>query len=122
MQAANVRLLEEARLASPGKLIVLLDLPQDFSGAGMIGRPELLEAMLTKPVVDADQSSRFVTLARPIPGPNEYIYTKLLATIYGDPKCSRFLHWSKDDRGYVEWTMPEGAETLNITEFPVEAL
>lgn len=118
MKAANVELLDEARATKGDQSNVLIDLPQDFSGAGMIGRHELLESMLNKPVADADYASKFVTLVRPIPGPIEYIYPSLLATIYGDSSLRKFLHWSKDDGGYVDWSVPQGVETLVVTEFP----
>ncbi len=118
MQNLNIKLLAEAGQVSPGKVIVLIDLPQDYSGAGMIGRPELLESMMTKPVADADHASKFVTLTRPIPGPIEYVYPNLLATVYGDSSTDKVLHWSKDDRGYIDWRMPEGAQTIDVTKFP----
>jgi hypothetical protein len=118
MQNLNIKLLAEAGQVSPGKVIVLIDLPQDYSGAGMIGRPELLESMMTKPVAEADHASKFVTLTRPIPGPIEYVYPNLLATVYGDSSTQKVLHWSKEDSGYIDWRMPEGAQTMDVTEFP----
>lgn len=119
MQSATARLLNESRSTSPEQSVVLIDLPQDFSGAGMIGRPELLESMLNKPVADADYAGKFVSLVRPIPGPIEYVYPSLLASIYGDQRCRKFLHWSKDDGAFIDWVMPAGLENLVVTEFPV---
>ncbi len=119
MQSATAKLLDEARLTTAEQSVVLIDLPQDFSGAGMIGRPELLESMLNKPVADADYAGKFVSLVRPIPGPIEYIYPSLLASIYGDQRCRKFLHWSKDDGAFIDWVMPAGLENLAVTEFPV---
>lgn len=118
MQSANAKLRAEAQSTGAGECVVLIDLPQDLSGAGLIGRHEYLASMLNKPISDADYASKFVTLARPIPGPIEYIYPNLLATLYGDSRCRKFLHWSKDDGGYVDWSLPDGVETLDVSEFP----
>jgi len=118
MQSANEKLLSEARSTPEGRSVVLIDLPQDYSGAGMIGRPELLDYMLTKPVADGDYAKKFVSLVRPIPGPIEYIYPNLLATTYGDPQARKFLHWDKDVGSYVDWMKPGGSQTVELTEFP----
>lgn len=117
MQALQAQLVEVAKTVPQGKSIVLIDLPQDFSGSGMIGRPEMLKTMFTRPLAAEDYAGRFVTLARPIPGAVEFCYPQLIATVCSDARSVRSLRWSKDAGGFVEWAIPGGAETLLASSF-----
>jgi hypothetical protein len=117
MQELQTKLKTETRSLPPSGSIVLIDIPQDFSGSGMVGRPEYLTYMFDKPVADADYASRMVTLARPIPGPVEYFYPDVLATVYGDSRGAKWLQWSRGDRGFIEWVKPSGASRLDLSKF-----
>lgn len=114
MRVLETQLKDATRSLSGSDSIVLIDIPQDFSGSGMLGRPEYLDLMFTKPVADADYAKRMVTLARPIPGPSEYFYPDVLATIYGDKRAAKWFMWSRDERAFVNWKRPSGAQSLNL--------
>lgn len=122
MRGMDTQLKNATRSLSEPDSIVLIDIPQDFSGSGMIGRPEYLRLMFTKPVADADYADRIVTLARPVPGPSEYFYPSVLASIYGDKRAVNWFIWSRDARAFTDWKPPVGAKllALNVT-LPVES-
>lgn len=127
MRALQSQLIAETRTLPPDGSLVLIDLPQDFSGSGLIGRPEYLIEIFNRPYQDADYARRMLTLARPVPGPNEYVYPNLLERLYLDRSATKWFHWSKDDRGFVQWTKPQGTQALaldvtNLAESKVENL
>jgi len=109
------KLKEETRTLPAGASIVLTDVPQDFAGSGMVGRPEFLVQMLNKPVADANYAEKIITLARPIPGPVEYVYPVVLTETYADSRAAKWFRWDKDERGFVSWARPEGALALALS-------
>lgn len=122
MRVLDTQLKETARSLSETDSVVLIDVPQDFSGSGLIGRPEYLTLMFTKPVADANYADKMVTLARPVPGPAEYFYPDVLASIYGDKRAAKWLIWSRDERKYVDWKLPSGARSLGLSvSVPLES-
>jgi hypothetical protein len=114
MRVTDAQLKAATRALSDSESIVLINIPQDFAGSGLIGRPEYLRLMFSKPVSDADYADKMVTLARPVPGPAEYFYPDVLASIYGDKRAVKWFIWSTDARSFVDWKAPVGAKSLSL--------
>ncbi|MCC7529950.1 MAG: hypothetical protein IT342_15610 [Candidatus Melainabacteria bacterium] len=101
------------------KSIVLLNLPQDFSGAGMVGNTEILHRMLRPPVVDRDYTRKIVLFSAPAAELPDAIDRELLKRAYDEKKGARWLKWSKDEKSWVEWGKPVGLKAFDSNEFVV---
>jgi hypothetical protein len=99
------------------KSIVLLNLPQDFSGAGMVGNVEILHRMLKPPVAEADYTSK-ISLYSPLSAElPDAIDREALKRAYDEKKGAHWLLWSKDEKRWVDWSMPSGAKAFAGNEF-----
>ncbi len=96
--------------------LVLLDLPQDFSGAGMVGGAEFFNRMLQPPVADADYAKKVVLLGA-ASGAGEAIDRELLKRTYEEKKGTLWLRWSKDAKCWFEWRRPKGSPDLAVSRF-----
>lgn len=56
------QLLVERDKTVPGGTIILANMPQDYKGAGMVGRRQYLDILLTPPLVTKDLRHRIVTI------------------------------------------------------------
>lgn len=101
------------------KSIVLLNLPQDFSGAGMVGNTEILHRMLKPPVADADYTGKIVLFAAPAAESPVAVDRELLKRAYDEKKAARWLLWSKDEKRWVEWNKPAGLKAFASNKFAV---
>ena len=97
--------------------IVLLNLPADFSGAGMVGNKEILHRMLKQPVVDADYTSKIVFFPPASAELPDAVDRKLLKRTYDEKKGAHWLQWSKDEKQWVRWEKPKGLKTFSSNAF-----
>ncbi len=99
------------------KSIVLLNLPADFSGAGMVGNKEILHRMLKPPVADADYTNK-ITLFPPASAElPDAVDRDLLKRTYDEKKGVHWLQWSKDEKQWVRWEKPVGLKTFSSNAF-----
>ncbi len=115
VREAKRNLIESIETLPDGKHLLVLDLPQDFSGAGMIGRPEYLEQMLDPPVEQRRLGDRVVTMERPMPGSHEYTYPRLLMSVYSHPDRAKCYSWRTEQNSYEDWEKPTGAAALALS-------
>ncbi|MGD9684669.1 MAG: hypothetical protein AB7W16_26185 [Candidatus Obscuribacterales bacterium] len=103
------RLAAGARAEKP---ILLLDLPQDFEGAGLIGRPEFLASLLSPPVSPADLSGKVNTLESPVPGQRDFVAPEMLCDLIRGDRVSQVLKWDQTESLYKPWSLPEDRSGL----------
>lgn len=98
--------------AEESKFIHLLDVPQDDAGAGLIGRPEYLETMLSPPIADDKYIERVLTTERCLARNREFIYPYLVREVANSDEVKHRLLWNPRDKRYRDWVLPEG---INIS-------
>lgn len=112
MLAVNLRAFREAglrmqvfkqiltqRLAYDEKRrILLLNLPQDYKGAGMVGRRLYLDIMLRQPFVGRDLSKQVTCLDSFSQGGTSYIQTDKLADVL--KTCDEVLYFDNDSASF----------------------
>jgi hypothetical protein len=86
-----------------GQRALIVNIPQDYKGASMLGRPEFLEDLCKPPFYPTDLSSRICTLQRPINGGHEYIYPELFKQVRANSVVA--YEWNETEGKLVR--MPE---------------
>lgn len=116
MQVLHSRLVD---LAKGGQVnsVILLNLPQDFEGAGMVGNEEILHRMLKPPVTDADYSRKFSIYKDPSEASTGVMDVGLLKRTYENKKDAHWLLWMTGEKSWLDWTFPTGAKTFSSNEF-----
>jgi hypothetical protein len=82
--------------SSGQRQIVILNLPQDFKGAGMLGRKLYLDILNRPPFLGADLSSHLTVLEPKITGSRDYIWPSELAQAVAKFGPSSFYIWSNE--------------------------
>ncbi len=93
----------------PGARTLFLDLPQDHQGAGMLGRPEFLEMLASRPFALRDLSDRVLTIESPVAGSREFLYPQSLRQILASPRLHAAYKWDADAGRFVAWRPEAGA-------------
>src|SRR5262249_46863863 len=107
----NVR-AQVAAIASEtpaGERTLFLGLPQDYQGAGLLGRPEFLEMLARRPFLPQDYSNRVLTIESPVAGSREYLYPDALKRILANPRMHAVYRWDGDAGQFVQWRPAGGA-------------
>lgn len=94
------------------KVSLLLDLPQDLSGAGLLGRPEFLERLLRPPLHASRQSDKVLSAESAFPGHHETTYPRWIEQLVLKDEINSVSKWSKEEGRYLPWQMPEGANSF----------
>jgi len=117
MKQLTAQVREIAKNVPPGKKALLLDLPQDRAGAGMLGRPEFLQRLLRPPLLAAgDYSDKITTAERVIPGSHDFAYPRAMLATISDPEISSTYKYDLQTHQYERWTAPVGAQSYNWSE------
>jgi hypothetical protein len=95
-----------------GKHILLLDLPTDYQGAGMITRPQYLEILLRPPLAAKDYSRLVETIEPRTHGSHEYLWPgKLLETLKRNDLAGVF-HYDAESGELRVWQETQGKDEL----------
>lgn len=97
-----------------GNRVLLLDIPRDFSGAGMLTRPQYLAFMAQKPVSSEDYSKRLITIEPVISGSHDFIWPRQFASILENPLTKTPMIWNMPQGKFVPWVKQEGAENFKF--------
>jgi hypothetical protein len=100
--------------APEGKVALLIDLPSDHSGAGMLARPEFLQKLIRPPLYDRDLTAKLITVERPLPGSHEFCYPQVIAAVATDPRVGDTFIYDESQGRYVPWSMPSGAPIYDV--------
>lgn len=109
METLTEQVREVAADTPEGKATVLLDLPQDLCGAGMLGRPEFLEKLLRPPLDPLQQGGKIFSAEMPIPGSHDFAYPTTLSKLTSNKAVKAILKWNKAEGRYMSWCVPIGA-------------
>ncbi|MBX9689331.1 MAG: hypothetical protein K2X27_21660 [Candidatus Obscuribacterales bacterium] len=119
MRKFQEELISKLKELKPEHSILLLSLPTDYSGAGMLTRGQYLKFLLQAPNTKEDLSSKVMTLeppdtASPVEASN-YNYSKALSAALQNPKIDKVYTWNdatsrKEAGSFAIWKKPS-AET-----------
>lgn len=115
MRTLRQQVLAAAAVTPPGERTLFVDLPRDFAGAGLLGRPEFLSAIVSPPLSAADYSGRVFSAECPLPGAADIIYACRLGALLADPAVYRAWRWDYQQGQYVPWSHCPGEGRI---EFP----
>lgn len=114
MNSLTSQVRELAETTPPGKVTLLLDLPQDISGAGLLGRPEFLERLLRPPLNKTFAQDKVISAECPIPGSHDYVYPRLAQSLIQDNNVHAIYIWNKLGC-YDQWHAPSGQEEFQTS-------
>lgn len=103
MRHARDQIAAIAASTPSGKRAVFLNLPQDYKGAGMLGRPEFLEILARPPFTRTDLSMRVLALESPLPGAPNVISPSCLAAVVASPDVHAIYKWEPDSGAFLQW-------------------
>ncbi len=115
MQRLTAQVRDMAAKTAPGQVVLLLDLPQDVSGAGLLGRPEFLERLLRPPLDPVKQYEKVLSAESPFPGHRETAYPHMIQRLMRNEAVRAVYKWNRSDGRYGAWQEPQGASQYELT-------
>ncbi len=89
--------LRKFALESGAKEVVILNLPQDYKGAGMLGRKLYLDILNRPPFIGVDLSQRLIIVEPKITGSRDYIWPHELSQVMEQAGAKNVYIWSNSD-------------------------
>ncbi len=114
MKALRYQIEELGASVHYGKHIVLLDLPRDLMGSGMVTRPLYLTILARPPFASKDVSAAFKTLDTDPPGDPELISPDRLISLLCDRDTVSTYQWSFQAGSFLSWQPPSGAAAYTL--------
>jgi hypothetical protein len=112
MRTLTSQVRHMAATTPKGKVDLLLDLPQDLSGSGLLGRPEFLERLLRPPLYSSRVNENVLSAESAFPGHHETTYPGLIERLVSHGSINSVSKWSKEEGRYLQWRMPQGANSF----------
>lgn len=100
-----------------GKRTLFLNLPQDHSGAGMLGRPQFLETLSRYPFASGDLSNRLLTIEPQLAGSHDFMWPHQFANLLNDSQVHDAYIWQSKSGEFLKWgasSSPEVQKTYSI--------
>ncbi|MBS1953590.1 MAG: hypothetical protein JST89_05380 [Cyanobacteria bacterium SZAS-4] len=103
-----------AACLKPGERALLLNLPPDYQGAGMVTRSWYVEQICRPPFAKTDTSDRFISIEPVVSGSHDYLWPTALINLLEDPKVARKVIWNTV-KGEFEEFQKHSASAQKIT-------
>jgi len=114
MSFATTLVQKVAAATAPGDKVLFANLPADYKGAGLIGRPEYLTYMLKPPLCSQDFSDRVDTCERPVPGPNAFVFPSQFERQVSGARETYI--WNEPVAAFTKWKMPGGMRSFALSD------
>ncbi len=111
MAALRKQVIELACALPHQSKILLLNLPQDYAGCGILTRPQYLALLAQGPFAPRDLSSRLLTIEPPVWGSHDYLWPGRLSRLCNSAEASNCFIWRSDVLKFVPWSVPEGKDS-----------
>ena len=98
----------------PGERALLLNLPPDYQGAGMVTRSWYVEQICRPPFAPTDTSDRFISIEPVVSGSHDYLWPTELTNLLEDKKVSKKVIWNSV-KGEFEEFQKRPTSTANLT-------
>lgn len=100
LKAFQSQLTGDLKRVPAGKSLVLLNMPGDYSGAGILTRGDYLKFLLRSPFQASDLSSR-VRVLEPPDGATDFDYCASLKRLLNDKTATGYVQWNDEQRKLV---------------------
>ncbi len=104
MSGLRLQVYKLAAEAPSGSRVLLLDIPRDYSGAGMLTRPQYLAFMANRPVSSQDYSNKLITIEPVISGSHDFMWPRQFISMIDNPAMKNAMIWSPASGSFVPWT------------------
>ncbi|MBI2809480.1 MAG: hypothetical protein HYX67_01425 [Candidatus Melainabacteria bacterium] len=98
----------------PGERVLLLNLPPDYQGAGMVTRSWYVEQICRPPFAKSDTSDRFISIEPVVSGSHDYLWPTELTNLLEDKKVAKKVIWNSV-KGEFEEFQKHPASAPNVT-------
>lgn len=115
MSRMRLQLPEAIRTMPPGKKLLLLNLPTDIAGAGLITRPQYLEILSRPPFAATDGSDRLVTIEPSIAGSHDFLWPGRFVDLLSSKQLDRVLIWNTISNQFVPWQPGTGGQSYEFS-------
>jgi hypothetical protein len=106
MRSLSKQVISLALKTPPGRRVLFLDLPQDYLGAPMLGRPEFLETICRPPLCSSDLSNRILSMEPVLAGGHDYVLPDEFQRILNAKRLAGVYKWSNLTASFVPWRPP----------------
>ena len=114
MSAIPIQLAAIAKYLPEGKRSLLIDLPEDFSGAGMLTRPQYLEILARPPFAKEDLAARFVTVEPPVTGSHAFLWPSHFVQMITHKNIHSTFRYDAGSGQFVRWFPPQGGSVYQF--------
>ncbi len=112
--------LEEILATVPAsKRVVFLDLPTDFSGAGLLTRPQYLEIVANRPFAAADLSNRLLSIEPPIQGSHDFMWSHKFASTVNKGDLAGIFQWDQHKFRFSPWNQTDSSNSGTKAGSPI---
>jgi hypothetical protein len=94
MQTFRQQLTALASELAPGQRALLLNLPPDYQGAGMVTRAWYVEQICRPPFAAHDTSNKFISIEPVVSGSHDFIWPGELEHLLGDKTIAKKVIWN----------------------------
>lgn len=125
MSGLHSQVIKIAGETPDGSRVLLLDIPRDYSGAGLLTRPQYLSFMAQQPASDKDYSNKLITVEPVISGSHDFIWPAQFKTLLKNQAISRALIWNQfsgDSGAFVPWSKGSSGTTDYKFDFAANAV
>lgn len=120
MKTFRRQLAEISARLKPGERALLLNLPPDYQGAGMVTRSWYVEQICRPPFAPTDTSNRFISIEPVVAGSHDYLWPTELVNLLTDKKVAIKVIWNSK-KGEFESFKPEAMKVLASRDVPTSA-
>lgn len=103
MSGLHVQISKAAAEIPDGSRLLLLDIPRDYSGAGMLTRPQYLAFMAQGPVSVKDFSNKLITIEPIISGSHDFVWPQQFANMSSNLSVKDVLIWRQAEGRFAPW-------------------
>ncbi len=104
MSGLHSQVVKIADETPEGSRVLLLDIPRDYSGAGLLTRPQYLSFMAQQPVSDKDYSNKLITIEPVISGSHDFIWPAQFGALLKNRTITKAMIWNQSNGAFVPWT------------------
>ncbi len=119
MQTFRRQLTSLASDLKPGQRALLLNLPPDYQGAGMVTRAWYVEQICRPPFAARDTSKRFISIEPVVSGSHDFIWPGELEHLLGDKTITKKVIWNPAQGAFEAFTksVSPSPNTVTINNF-----
>jgi hypothetical protein len=104
MKTFRRQLEEISRQLKPGERALLLNLPPDYKGAGLVTRSWYVEQICRPPFAPTDSSAKFISIEPVVFGSHDFLWPAELNNLLTDNKIAKKVIWNSVKGEFEDFT------------------